>query len=975
MAFNSGQTLPQNAVSSLTFQIGTKAGPVFVQLPRQPVPLDLVNEPKHSTRDEQSIASSTYPNGPPIRAPSQLPAPGNLNLSCRLGKRIAIGEASVLYTLELDDAMQASMVHIPPLMVKIARPNRTASLAREAWFYEEMECLQGVAVARCYGWFEAEIPRNSLPHTWKTKHVPRVDEELDVGGLENERSNGAPHEMLEDRCWRPNHLSILLMERLGERIPPLDQPMSMDMKADIESIFEDVAHLGIDVRSGLRYENILLAPTTPPGLPSLPSPYTNRTHAFRLVNFDQAFKSGFNVWRIKGNLLQPLARMFEEFEEDRRAFWDIQDDKVLENSQNWDIVYHMADTDDEYEEPAKAAKLAPSCGRVLQRQWSQRQVLQAQLSQSTFGSQPFVGSQPTVGSQFFVDSQSFVGSQPAAGSQPFASAESPDNSQQLVYWIDDVYYRQRGKSVSGPLPFQAIGSLPSSTVRNFISTVAEDEKPSFVPGHFIASTPIVKILQDTIGFKEDTSGPLSWIVVTHVCRRWRRVALGAAVLWSTILCSHHSWKEFIARAQEAPLSVWLNLSGSSDVQIAQSVLPNLLRIRHLYLRGPKIVDVITLSCLSGQAPLLETLMLEYEPPRKIRAKIDGDILSSLFGGSVPRLDRLSLTGIPIRADSHLFSENLTWLDITGCDIDPTVVRLPLADLINVLLRLPLLETLSIDGIVADPVSSDLLDGSLADIPVAHMAHLEVLSAYTEYPLIHKAFMAHLSAPELVMCGMGTFIESRDELTPPFVPPLISWTDPNSFLSMDIEEYPTRMMICGGLRHALNERMELVAPMSISVMVHLQEGFPELDEAIYDVSSQMPLHIVRSLQLFYTTYPIDWAPLLMRMDAIEEITTFITRWKDILQVMTMTVVDNGPMRLLCPKLKKLKFLTLNYSPKSEVFYEALAIAVEMRRESGSELEVIIDEESIPSHSVEELGALRHRRLPSFRQRILRRLAFK
>ncbi|KAA1470253.1 hypothetical protein DENSPDRAFT_928732 [Dentipellis sp. KUC8613] len=425
MEFNAVRTLPRNAISMLNLQIGTKAGPAFVQLTRQFVPLDLINQPNHATSDEHSIVSNPYTNGPPVRAASQLPAPGKFNLSCRLGKRIATGEASVVYTLELDDAVQASTVHIPPLVVKIARPNRTASLAREAWFYEDMECLQGVAVARCYGWFEAELPRNSPAHAWKAKHVPREDEELDVGGLENERSNGAPHGMLEDRCWRPNHLSILLMERLGERIPPLDQPMTAQMKADIESLFEDIAHLGIDVRSGLRYENILLAPTTPLGLPGLPSPYTNRTHTLRLVNFDQAFKSGLDVWRIKMNLLQPLAKMFEDFEEDRRAFWDIQDDTAFGNSQTWDIVYHMADTDDEDEEPSKATKPG---GRVLQRQWSQRQATQVQLSQPTAGSLPFIGSQPAVGSQFFINSQ------PPVGSQPLTSTASPDNSQQLVYW-------------------------------------------------------------------------------------------------------------------------------------------------------------------------------------------------------------------------------------------------------------------------------------------------------------------------------------------------------------------------------------------------------------------------------------------------------------------------------------------------------------------------------------------------------------
>jgi hypothetical protein len=52
-------------------------------------------------------------------------------------------------------------------------------LAREAWFYEEMEDIQGVSIARCYGFFTAEIDPNSQVLDWAESDAD-YDEEVDV---------------------------------------------------------------------------------------------------------------------------------------------------------------------------------------------------------------------------------------------------------------------------------------------------------------------------------------------------------------------------------------------------------------------------------------------------------------------------------------------------------------------------------------------------------------------------------------------------------------------------------------------------------------------------------------------------------------------------------------------------------------------------------------------------------------------------
>ncbi|KZV74768.1 hypothetical protein PENSPDRAFT_165730 [Peniophora sp. CONT] len=50
--------------------------------------------------------------------------------------------------------------------------------------------------------------------------------------------------------------------------------------------------------------------------------------------------------------------------------------------------------------------------------------------------------------------------------------------------------------------------------------------------------------------------PLSWCLVSHVCRRWRSAALRHANLWADLSVGHRQpWDLFLERAQDTPLSV------------------------------------------------------------------------------------------------------------------------------------------------------------------------------------------------------------------------------------------------------------------------------------------------------------------------------------------------------------------------------------------------------------------------------------
>lgn len=67
--------------------------------------------------------------------------------------------------------------------------------------------------------------------------------------------------------------------------------MSFANRDDLISVYDNISALGIELAADMRWENILAAPATPPALPSLKSPFTNRTHAWRAIDFEWAQKT------------------------------------------------------------------------------------------------------------------------------------------------------------------------------------------------------------------------------------------------------------------------------------------------------------------------------------------------------------------------------------------------------------------------------------------------------------------------------------------------------------------------------------------------------------------------------------------------------------------------------------------------------------------------------------------------------------
>ncbi|KAJ4496841.1 hypothetical protein C8R41DRAFT_980080 [Lentinula lateritia] len=230
---------------------------ISIELKRVKLPNDLIRPRKRPT----GAFAGYFLEEAPIRPPSALPPPGDLTLETNLSTFLGSGRTGIVYSLE--NAVLSDSTHfLPELVFKFARLHRCADLYREAWFYEEMECLQGVAIPRCYGLFEAEIPPG-----WMLKLI----------------------KLIILRSTR-NKLCILVEERLGGHLS-IGSPVSPELREDLNTLFEEIGHLGVLSENDIRYANILQAPACPPGLPSLVSPFTFRTHGWRMIDFEMAAKT------------------------------------------------------------------------------------------------------------------------------------------------------------------------------------------------------------------------------------------------------------------------------------------------------------------------------------------------------------------------------------------------------------------------------------------------------------------------------------------------------------------------------------------------------------------------------------------------------------------------------------------------------------------------------------------------------------
>ncbi|KAF8506299.1 hypothetical protein BU17DRAFT_17401, partial [Hysterangium stoloniferum] len=214
------------------------------------------------------------------RPASTLPPPGDLTLEVSVKTKLGKGRVGSVYDAEKSRTWVSP--EIPDLVIKVAHRYQSNNLCREAWFYEEMEHLQGIIVARCYGIFQVVIDEQYEILDWE-----RVDQEKATRAVrELHPHTRTPQDIFLD--GQHHLLSVLVFEKLGERIPR-SVPLPVTMPELIET-FSHLCQMGIQHRD-VRWHNILRAPNS---TENLICPTHDRVHEWRIVDFDLATKTAFN---------------------------------------------------------------------------------------------------------------------------------------------------------------------------------------------------------------------------------------------------------------------------------------------------------------------------------------------------------------------------------------------------------------------------------------------------------------------------------------------------------------------------------------------------------------------------------------------------------------------------------------------------------------------------------------------------------
>ena len=138
---------------------------------------------------------------------------------------------------------------------------------------------------------------------------------------------------------------------------------------------------------------------------------------------------------------------------------------------------------------------------------------------------------------------------------------------------------------------------------------------------------------------------LGWIGVTHVCQRWRQVALDDSSLWARIVGDSPSaeWiSEALVRARDAPLR--FDIVGTPRPKVLSKIPPHMSHTRVLRLPRLSIHDYHMVRDICAlEAPILEYLELGFSDVSLITSGPG----MTLFKGHAPKLRSLITSHITI----------------------------------------------------------------------------------------------------------------------------------------------------------------------------------------------------------------------------------------------------------------------------------------------------------------------------------------
>ena len=373
--------------------------------------------------------------------------------------------------------------------------------------------------------------------------------------------------------------------------------------------------------------------------------------------------------------------------------------------------------------------------------------------------------------------------------------------------------------------------------------------------------------------------PLCWIATTHVCRRWRNIALCVPSLWSTIdVPVDPEWTaELLRRSGKLPLYVraWItDTSPESHKYSLELVFGQLHRIRELLYGTAGPLQTSVAKLLAGNAPLLRTVDLRggFDDPQLPNEPEGGVTMfpALLSADRTPQLESMSLSVfLDNTALPRPFTRNLK--NFTLSIPYDGFGKLDLPTVLNILGEMPLLETFHLErrGIL-----EDLRLEEMAHLPIIQLPHLYSIEL-TSSALECAALLNHLDPPYLLFLSVTAKDTGNDdfELIPALGPKIDTL---GSIYRVDIDV----------------DRTSFASPGSLRITGFDSDGPPygrDSDYAIFEIK----------LQGYF--YPADVIPPLCRHVSLSSVQSLILR---------ATCIDKRSLEALAQAMESLECLIIS-----------------------------------------------------------------
>ena len=378
---------------------------------------------------------------------------------------------------------------------------------------------------------------------------------------------------------------------------------------------------------------------------------------------------------------------------------------------------------------------------------------------------------------------------------------------------------------------------------------------------------------------------LGWIAVTHVCRRWRQVALGDSSLWARItgISPNAKWiSEMLFRSRNAPLVV--DFAVTPVPEILSKFARHIFSIRELRLRGLSVHHYQGLQKICAlEAPALEHLELGVSGPYPVTFHQLGFGWTTLFRGLAPKLRTLSLSNISIPR-SLIPCGQLTQLKITlfrGISVHSTALLSDSSQLLDLLINTPNLEVL-----VLEFRSSTILfqapHGQAVHLP--HLSHLYLGGSTSCVANLLKV----LQLPSSTTLHLRCISENPSTHNVNIILPLVSAHFHNP---TPLEFRGLRIAINNGLNGLIDVVVSTARPKSATSVLHALEddigsdaeltisfdrlplsGYPTQKDILEDVFSMLPISEITllSISIPASIPSVAWFKLSQRCEKVTTI---------------------------------------------------------------------------------------------------------